>query len=309
VKSRSWIAVATLAALLSASLPAAADEASTHFQRGVELYSEADYRSALNEFRRAYELDPRYQVLYNIAEANFQLQDYANALRTFQKYLNEGGAKITPARRAEVEKELDKLKKRVARLDVVTSEPGATIAIDDVAVGTTPFEEALLVSAGRRKVTATKPGSQPVIQVVELAGGDTRTVKISLSAVATRVEVVMPADTQSSGPRVPIVPWVVTGGFAIGATITGILALGASSDLKTKINTFPGNADEISSARSKTAALAAVTDVLLASTVVAGGLSAYQTYARFKAPPPQAGAAPAAQLVVGPGSAAITGSF
>src|ERR1700753_3858618 len=123
---RRALALAVVVTLASASGAARAQAhgADTHFKHGVELYKDNDYSAALVEFRRAYELDPRFQVLYNIAEAYFQLQDYANALRTFQKYLNEGATKSPAARRAEVEKELEKLKKRVARLEVVTSEPG-----------------------------------------------------------------------------------------------------------------------------------------------------------------------------------------
>ncbi len=284
-------------------------EADTHFKHGVELYKDNDYAAALVEFRRAYELDPRFQVLYNIAEAYYQLQDYANALRTFQKYLNEGGSKLTTARRAEVEHELDKLRKRVARLEISTSEPGVAISIDDVNVGTTPLEEALLVSAGRRKVTAAKPGASPVTQMVELAGGDTRAIKITMSAnAAQRIEVIVPGP-QAQPSTIPIVPWVITGGFAAGATLTGILALGASSDLKGKLNQFPGNADAISSARSKTAALALVTDVFIASTAISGGLAAYLTYKRSKAAGDAKTTSPAARLVVGPGSASVVGSF
>src|SRR5438046_1076480 len=70
---------------------AAVNDAAKHFQRGVTMYTEADYRAALVEFRRAYEIAPNATVLYNIAQTYYQLQDYAGALVTFERYLAEAG--------------------------------------------------------------------------------------------------------------------------------------------------------------------------------------------------------------------------
>ena len=55
-------------------------EAATHFQRGVGLYREADYRGALVEFHRAGELVPAPVTFYNIGETEYQLREYAEAL-------------------------------------------------------------------------------------------------------------------------------------------------------------------------------------------------------------------------------------
>ncbi|HEY4120842.1 MAG TPA: tetratricopeptide repeat protein [Byssovorax sp.] len=309
-----------LVALLAATLvgPAAwasPAEADAHFKHGVELFKDNDYAAALVEFKRAYELDPKYQVLYNIGESQFQLQDYASALRTFQQYLNEGGPKITAGRRADVEKDLDKLKKRVARLEVLTKEPGAAIAVDDVQFGKTPLDEALLLSAGHRKVTATLPGRPPATQLVDLAGGDTRSITIEIpTATRERVEVMVPVTAAPPVSTFPIWPWVATGALATGALVTGILALSASSDLTDKLGAFPGDPSAISSARSKTAALAATTDILIGSTAVAAGISVYLTLRKPKPAPALVGLTPRApgastSVVFTPGSVGLAGSF
>src|SRR3954464_11843156 len=81
--------------------PTAQQKSGKHFQRGVSLYTEADYRAALVEFRRAYEIAPNSAVLYNIGETYYQLQNYAAALSTLQRYLNESGT--TAAHRRDVE--------------------------------------------------------------------------------------------------------------------------------------------------------------------------------------------------------------
>src|SRR5262249_20193858 len=143
---------------------------------------EGDFSAALIEFRRAYELDPRFQALYNIGETYYQLQDYANALRTLDKYLHDGGAQVGAGRREEVEQEINKLKTRVAQLDIVVAARDVEIAVDDVPVGKTPLPGPLMVSAGRRRITATRPGRPPVTQIIDLAGGDSRRLAITLPA-------------------------------------------------------------------------------------------------------------------------------
>ena len=99
-----------------------AKEASKHFQRGVALYGEADYRAALVEFRKAYEIAPNATVLYNIGQTYYQLQNYAAALTTLERYLNEAGAQA--AHRSEVETTLEILQSRVVRVSITSNLPG-----------------------------------------------------------------------------------------------------------------------------------------------------------------------------------------
>src|SRR3954469_12191733 len=126
-------------------------EANVHFQRAVQLYSEADYRAALVEFKRAYELAPNVTVLYNLGETYYQLQNYAEALTTFERFLAEGGT----AHKQEVENAVTVLKTRVGKLDITTSSPGWEISVDDEVVGKTPLAKPVAVSIGRRRLGAT----------------------------------------------------------------------------------------------------------------------------------------------------------
>src|SRR5689334_10544983 len=108
-------------------------DADAHYKRAVGLFGEGDYSVALIEFKRAYEIAPAFQVLYNIGETYYQLQDYAGALRTLEKYLADGGDKVPADRRAEVQKEIEKLRLRVARVEIAITTPGVEISVDDVA--------------------------------------------------------------------------------------------------------------------------------------------------------------------------------
>src|SRR5437660_298224 len=70
------------------------DEAMPHFQKAVELYDENDFANALIEFKRAYEIAQDWHVYFNIAQTAYQVQNYALALESFQKYLDGGGAAL-----------------------------------------------------------------------------------------------------------------------------------------------------------------------------------------------------------------------
>src|SRR5262245_59729535 len=117
MKRRYWpIVVAVLLGVASVSTNAGADEAKPRtkagveeamrrFQRGRDLYEENDFNGALAEFQLSYDLSKNYKVLYNLAQVQYQLQDYPGALRTFNKYLVDGRDDLPAARREEVQKE------------------------------------------------------------------------------------------------------------------------------------------------------------------------------------------------------------
>ena len=63
---------------------AAVDQAKAHFKTGTELYDENNFRGALVEFQRAYQLAPSYRVLYNIGQVDMELADYAGALTAYR---------------------------------------------------------------------------------------------------------------------------------------------------------------------------------------------------------------------------------
>ncbi len=69
----------------------------------------------------------------------------------------------------------------------------------------------------------------------------------------------------------------VTGAFAAGTVVTGLLTLSAKSDLSNQLNTFPGNPAAIDHARTRMQTLGLASDVLLGATAVAGGGALYLT--------------------------------
>lgn len=278
--------------------PAQLEEAQVRFHRGLQLYDEDNYQAALVEFRRAYELAPVFRVLYNIAQVQYQLQDYAGALRSFERYLRDGGDRIEPARRAQVEKDIETLRARVGSLSITTNEPGAEVYVDDVLVGRAPLGAPVLVSAGARRVTARLDGFVPMTRKVDVAGGDALSLRLELVEVDPE-PLPEPPPKQPSPPRpapqplppaapapaakgsgIPWEGWTVAGGLAAGAAVTGVLALRASDDLQDKKASPNVGSDELDSTSRRARAFALATDVLGAGALVAGGVSLYLTLER-----------------------------
>jgi hypothetical protein len=278
---------------------AAIDEARDRYKRGIRLYEEEGaVEAALIELQRAYDLAPRWQVLYNIGLVARSHRDYVTALRAFERYLADGGNQVPAARRAEVEKEMDAIRSYVAKVEVQVDVEGAAVSVDDLGIGKSPLAEAALVNAGRRKISATKDG-QTATKSVSVAGGDSVKVELSVSepkpsATPTPAPVpngtapaastdtppsssATPADAQTATPpdstSYAWLGFVATGALALGAGITGGLALAAQSDLDEQRYTGPDVPSDVQDQQSKVDTLAAVTDVLAASAVVALGIT------------------------------------
>src|SRR5262249_42246285 len=113
VTRRTVLRRATLFAALSAFAAAgngrAEDprgDARAHYARGLELAGQNGYAGALQEFNAAYALSPQYAVLYNIGQAHVALGHTTEAIETLGRYLRDGGDRISPARRAQVERQI-----------------------------------------------------------------------------------------------------------------------------------------------------------------------------------------------------------
>jgi hypothetical protein len=216
----------------AAAVPETVEQARSHFAHGVKLYEEEDYRAALIEFSRAYELAPNWAVLYNVGQSHYQLRDYPNALRTMEKYVKEGGEQIGKDRRAEVDREMDELRGRVAHVSLTVNIPGAELTLDDAAIGKTPLTELVLVGAGRHKLAASKSGYVTATKVLDIAGGDNLTIALELTSEEARSAASQPA-LPASAPN-----YLATGvfmglgvaGIAVGA-IFGVATIGNKSSL------------------------------------------------------------------------------
>jgi PEGA domain len=285
------------------------DDAKAHFKSGTDLYDENNFRGALVEFQRAYELAPSYKILYNIGQVDMELQDYAGALVAYRRYLREGGADVPPARVGQVKEELDKLSRRVGRI-VVQTAAGAEVLVDDIRVGFAPLPEPATVNTGRHQVTVHVTGHEPDSRVVDIAGQQDVTVAIDNDLVApggpsNPGNPQQPSEPAGPPSRAPMITaWTFTGVFGVAATVTGIIALSDASTLSNLRNTFPTSKSDLDSQRSKVTTAAALTDAFAAATLVSAGLAAYFTISHHRAV-----ANEKLSFGVAPGGAFVAGRF
>lgn len=198
---------------------AAGREAADRFDRAVKLFEAGDVGAALAEFQAAYRLEPRFQVLYNIALAHKRLFRYGEALRAFRRYLEEGGAAIPADRSRAVQAELDEITSLVATVVVRVDGGPAELLVDGAPVGTTPLPEPLLLGPGPHALAARRAGHEPAAARLELVSGERREVVLAPRPIARAPERgTLTVATRPTGATISI------DGTAVGqATWTGEL--------------------------------------------------------------------------------------
>jgi hypothetical protein len=146
-------------------------EAAGHYQRGVDLYKEANYAAALAEFKAANEQVPNAEVLFNIALTERRLFKYGQAIRTFNRYLLEGGHKVTPARQTAVAQELEQIRALVAPIAVIVNGGVARLLIDGEFYANAPLNEMIPLGPGTHVVRAEREGDAPDEKTIEVVSG------------------------------------------------------------------------------------------------------------------------------------------
>ena len=112
IKSGLVIAVLLCAAVATARATSEDDErAKAHFLAGQSYYEQASYTDALREFNEAYRISKRPALLYNIARCHEALEQYADAVKMLEAYLDQDPQ---TSDRAAVETRIGNLKEREA---------------------------------------------------------------------------------------------------------------------------------------------------------------------------------------------------
>lgn len=291
----------------------ATESARAHFRLGVDFYRERNFRAALIEFQRAYADAPHYKLLYNLAQASLELQEYAGAIDYFAAYLQQGGDEIAPERRQEVEQAIADLESRIARITVTSDQPGAEIHVDDTLVGRAPLREPVRVGAGRHKFSAVKEGLAPVERILDVAAGDLREVRLEFEAQpGTAAEPVVRTEVvhDESGNTAALWAGMTTAMLGAGAITMTVLATLAQKSYKDEleVQTTKAKLDEL---RDDAETKALVTDIAWAATIASGVVTAVlivtgdDSETEASAGRARSGVA----LGVGPGGVVIDGRF
>jgi hypothetical protein len=129
--------------------------ARARFEAGLTRAQRGDLGGALDEFEAAYAIRPHFSVLYNIGQARSTLGHPVEAVAAFEKYLADGGSKVSAARREEVEALLASVRARIGQLSIVVPPQGSTrVWLDGRELTNDELKAPLLLAVGDHSVLA-----------------------------------------------------------------------------------------------------------------------------------------------------------
>jgi hypothetical protein len=144
------------------------------YAAGRVLFEDGDPASALVKFRSAYEASKDARLLWNMATCEKALRHYSRALALLEEYQREAAPLLTAQDKEDADRVIEALRSLVGNLVVTANEDGATVLVDDQAVGTTPLSPTR-VDVGQRKLVVRKTGFKDFTQSFTVAGaGDIR---------------------------------------------------------------------------------------------------------------------------------------
>lgn len=227
------------------------DDARSLFLRGQTAYSQGDYEDAASLWERAFALDPRVGLQYNLSQAYERIGRLEDAAASLQRYVD--GTTPDDARLSDARARLAAIRERIARTSVLVEggPEGAVLLVDDADRGRLPRPDALTVPAGSHTIRVRAPGFEDFVASVAVPAGQT-----------VEVHVLMARTASTSSSSIPVGPIVtITAGGVVLATglVIGAVALGQASGATSRTGS------EADSARS----LALASDVLWVTGAVA----------------------------------------
>jgi tetratricopeptide (TPR) repeat protein len=245
--------VLTLSILSLTSVAIAQDEeARDLFSRGQAAYETGDYDTAVRSWERAYEIDPRPLLQYNLAQAYERLGQLDRAVAAYRLYVENTPGEDPRAQNARAR--IASLEQRVGNTSILlTGGPeGAHVVIDGQDRGLLPHPDPFRVEPGSHRIVVRAEGSQDFVSTVAVSAGQQAEVPVELRPGAAGGA----RDVVAGGGGISTVGIIVAAAgaaIAIGGAITGGLALAAAGDAPASTGPAAENART----------LALVTDILI----------------------------------------------
>lgn len=234
---------------------ASGDDARALFQRGQAAYSQGDYEGAASLWERAYGLDPRVGLQFNLSQCYERLGRLEEAARSLQTYVD--GTNPEDERLPGARARLAAIRERIARTAVrLEGGPeGAVLFVDGQDRGRLPRPDPLLLAPGSHEIRVTAPGFVPFASTVSVPAGQV----VDVGIVMTRVP--------TSGGEPGIASLALLGG-GVAVLATGLVIGGVA--LNDAGNVPSATSSQASNARS----LALVSDILwpIGAAAIVGGL-------------------------------------
>jgi hypothetical protein len=306
--SSAWLAL--WGALLLASPALAQEQSPTELMRDAATHVSAGrFADGIADFERLFDKKPRPRVLLNIARAYHDWGDHcAESLTTLGRFF-----KLCAECSARADGDALKALVRqrcVASVPVQTVPPGAALAVDGAAAGTSPATIDLLL--GARSLTATLAGYRVATREV-VAQADMAPITLHLQAedhaqLAPRVAPPPPEPAPVLGTHNPLVPAYIALGLGGVGLIVGAVAGGSYfttvSDRDAELAKAPPSKSRVDALEEDAVSQALVAQIGLVLGL--GGLIAGTTlWVLNDETPATAGVRP----LFGPGSVGLGGRF
>lgn len=152
--------------------------ARTHFKDGVEHAARGELEAALQDFEAAYALQPHYSVLYNIGQAQAALGRPAAAARTFERYLIEGGNRLSQARRDEVAVLREEARKKLGHLRISVASATTRVWLDGTELDSGKLAQPIELTVGQHSLISSDANGPAIARTVSVSAQATTELKV-----------------------------------------------------------------------------------------------------------------------------------
>lgn len=244
------------------------------------------YEKALRAYEEAYDRFPAAKIFFAIGTAELKLGRHLDAIRHFRQLLQEAES-VSDELRTQVEINIDEARQYVSVLRFRVEPGGAVITVDGEDIGIAPYEEPLFVAPGEHTIAVAAEGYAPFETTVTMEAGSESDRTVALEKIEQVVEKPRPKPAKPARlkPRSPppgrttlLVGVGATGGMAVVASITGLMAMGRHGDYTDE--SLPQA--ERDSARDSGKRLALITDLLWLGTAAVGAYTAYYYFGVYQ---------------------------
>ncbi|WP_437335939.1 PEGA domain-containing protein [Sorangium sp. So ce394] len=174
------------------------------------------------ELQSAWELNPTFDVAYNLGNTKYQLKKHKEAAQYLSHALKHWPLMKAAAKlKTTAEKRLAESRAQAGALVVTAGAPGAEVLVDGKTVGKAPLEGEVFVEPGEHRVEARLLGYAPASQMVKVAKGGTAEVTLAMVLAKSEAQEATPGAKAAEGASTP--------GAEAGAPAAG-LAPGAPAE-------------------------------------------------------------------------------
>lgn len=210
--------------LAGACLPAAparADEAEDKLAQGTAAFTDGNLDEALKIFQEMWKAKKSWDVALMLGHTERNLQKYRDAAEHYTYALANFPVGDETADREETKGFLAEVKKHVGTLRVRVPVKNATVKMNGAALDAAALGQDLFVDKGKVVIEAAAPGYQPVKRTLEVKGGESEDLTITLQP------------EPSTQPR-SLTPALVVGGVGVVGVIIGAALVGTAEGRKSE---------------------------------------------------------------------------